>query len=213
MEQEAQILALVKETGAEPVALPRYMQTLSEGRAAKLAGRCIHIHHSFLHGFKGASPYPQAHARGVKAIGATAHYVTHDLDEGPIIEQVVERISHHRPEDPVQKDRDIERRVLARAVRDPVENRVENRVAIDGSKSIVLPDLRRRPQPPRRVAAAARTPRMPGPRPRHRAADQPRGVDSAPIQRDWTRDRPRPTDAARSNPRFQASKRKPPSKS
>jgi formyltetrahydrofolate deformylase len=135
MEQEAQIWALVKETGAELVVLARYMQILSEGLAAKLAGRCINIHHSFLPGFKGAKPYHQAHARGVKVIGATAHYVTADLDEGPIIEQDVERISHHhRPDDLVRKGRDIERRVLARAVR----YHVENRVVINGSKTIVF---------------------------------------------------------------------------
>ena len=98
--------------------LARYMQILSDGLAAKLPGRCINIHHSFLPGFKGAKPYHQAHARGVKLIGATAHYVTSDLDEGPIIEQDVERISHRdTPDDLVRKGRDIERRVLARAVR------------------------------------------------------------------------------------------------
>ena len=97
--------------------LARYMQILSDGLAAKLAGRCINIHHSFLPGFKGAKPYHQAHARGVKLIGATAHYVTADLDEGPIIEQDVERITHRdTPDDLVRKGRDIERRVLARAL-------------------------------------------------------------------------------------------------
>ncbi|HPA38259.1 MAG TPA: formyltetrahydrofolate deformylase, partial [Phenylobacterium sp.] len=94
LEQEAQIWALIQETGAELVVLARYMQVLSDGLAAKLEERCINIHHSFLPGFKGARPYHQAHARGVKVIGATAHYVTADLDEGPIIEQDVERISH-----------------------------------------------------------------------------------------------------------------------
>ena len=94
------------------------MQVLSDGLTAKLSGRCINIHHSFLPGFKGAKPYHQAHARGVKLIGATAHFVTSDLDEGPIIEQDVERISHRdTPDDLVRKGRDIERRVLARAVR------------------------------------------------------------------------------------------------
>jgi formyltetrahydrofolate deformylase len=135
MEQEAQIWALVQETGAELVVLARYMQILSDGLAAKLAGRCINIHHSFLPGFKGARPYHQAHARGVKVIGATAHYVTSDLDEGPIIEQDVERISHHHtPDDLIRKGRDIERRVLARAVR----YHVESRVVINGSKTIVF---------------------------------------------------------------------------
>ncbi|MCW2283310.1 formyltetrahydrofolate deformylase [Rhodoblastus acidophilus] len=135
MEQEAQIWALTQQTGAELVVLARYMQILSDGLAAKLSGKCINIHHSFLPGFKGAKPYHQAHARGVKVIGASAHYVTAELDEGPIIEQDVERISHHhRPEDLVSKGRDIERRVLARAVR----LHVENRVVINGRKTIVF---------------------------------------------------------------------------
>jgi formyltetrahydrofolate deformylase len=135
MEQEAQIWSLAQETGAELVVLARYMQILSDGLAAKLSGRCINIHHSFLPGFKGARPYHQAHARGVKVIGATAHYVTSDLDEGPIIEQDVERISHHHtPDDLIRKGRDIERRVLARAVR----YHVESRVVINGSKTIVF---------------------------------------------------------------------------
>ena len=93
LEQEAALWALVRETGAELVVLARYMQVLSDGLAAKLTGRCINIHHSFLPGFKGAKPYHQAHARGVKVIGASAHYVTGDLDEGPIIEQDVDRKS------------------------------------------------------------------------------------------------------------------------
>ena len=108
---------IVNETGAELIVLARYMQILSDDLTNFLSGRCINIHHSFLPGFKGAKPYHQAHARGVKLIGATAHYVTADLDEGPIIEQDVERISHQdSPEDLVRKGRDIERRVLARAV-------------------------------------------------------------------------------------------------
>ena len=107
----------VRAAKADVVVLARYMQILSDGLTAKLAGRCINIHHSFLPGFKGAKPYHQAHARGVKLIGATAHFVTSDLDEGPIIEQDVERISHRdTPEDLVRKGRDIERRVLARAL-------------------------------------------------------------------------------------------------
>ena len=137
MEQEADVWRLVRETQAEVVVLARYMQVLSDGLAAKLAGRCINIHHSFLPGFKGAKPYHQAHARGVKLIGATAHYVTSDLDEGPIIEQDVERISHRdTPEDLVRKGRDIERRVLARALR----KHIDDRVLLDGKKTVVFSD-------------------------------------------------------------------------
>ena len=137
MEQEAQIWALIQKTGTELVVLARYMQVLSDGLAAKLEGRCINIHHSFLPGFKGAKPYHQAHARGVKVIGATAHYVTADLDEGPIIEQDVERISHRdTPADLVRKGRDIEQRVLARAVR----WRLEDRVLLNGAKTVVFRD-------------------------------------------------------------------------
>ena len=135
MEQEAQIWALAQETRSELVVLARYMQILSDGLAAKLAGRCINIHHSFLPGFKGARPYHQAHARGVKLIGATAHYVTADLDEGPIIEQDVERVSHQdTPDDLVRQGRDIERRVLARAVR----WHIEQRVILNGRKTVVF---------------------------------------------------------------------------
>lgn len=134
-QQEAQIKALVDETGAELVVLARYMQILSDDLSAFLAGRCINIHHSFLPGFKGAKPYHQAHARGVKMIGATAHYVTADLDEGPIIVQDVEAVSHaDTPEDLVRKGRDIERRVLARAVR----YQLEDRVLLNGSKTVVF---------------------------------------------------------------------------
>ncbi len=133
--QEAQIKAIVNETGAELVVLARYMQILSDDLAAFLSGRCINIHHSFLPGFKGAKPYHQAHSRGVKLIGATAHYVTADLDEGPIIEQDVERISHHdTAEDLVCKGRDIERRVLAQAVR----VHLEGRALLNGSKTVVF---------------------------------------------------------------------------
>ena len=104
------------QTSTDLVVLARYMQILSDEMSAQLSGRCINIHHSFLPGFKGARPYHQAHERGVKLIGATAHYVTSDLDEGPIIDQDVERISHRdTPEDLSRKGRDIERRVLARA--------------------------------------------------------------------------------------------------
>ena len=135
MDQEAALLRLIEESGAELVVLARYMQVLSDGLVAKLAGRCINIHHSFLPGFKGAKPYHQAHARGVKLIGATAHYVTGDLDEGPIIEQDVERISHgDTPEMLVAKGRDIERRVLARAV----AWHVEQRVLPNGKKTVVF---------------------------------------------------------------------------
>lgn len=136
-EQEAALWALVQETGTELVILARYMQVLSNDLSARLAGRCINIHHSFLPGFKGARPYHQAHARGVKVIGATAHYVTADLDEGPIIEQDVERISHRdSPADLIRKGRDIERRVLARAVR----WHLEDRVLLNGQKTVVFTD-------------------------------------------------------------------------
>lgn len=135
MEQEAAIWALVQDTRADIVVLARYMQVLSDGLAAKLAGRCINIHHSFLPGFKGARPYHQAHARGVKLIGATAHFVTAALDEGPIIEQDVERVTHRdSPDDLVRNGRDIERRVLSRALRWVLESRV----IPNGSKTVVF---------------------------------------------------------------------------
>jgi len=135
--QEAALWRLIEETRTDLVVLARYMQVLSDDLATKLQGRCINIHHSFLPGFKGAKPYHQAHARGVKVIGATAHYVTGDLDEGPIIEQDVERISHRdRPGDLVRKGRDIERRVLARAVR----WHIEDRVLLNGRKTVVFTD-------------------------------------------------------------------------
>jgi formyltetrahydrofolate deformylase len=105
--------------------------------SAKLSGRCINIHHSFLPGFKGARPYHQAHERGVKLIGATAHYVSSDLDEGPIIDQDVERISHRdTPDNLARKGRDIERRVLARAIR----YHLEDRVILNGRKTVVFMD-------------------------------------------------------------------------
>jgi formyltetrahydrofolate deformylase len=136
-QQEAVIKELVTQTGAELVVLARYMQILSDDMAGFLSGRCINIHHSFLPGFKGAKPYHQAHARGVKMIGATAHYVTADLDEGPIIHQDVEAISHRdTPENLVRKGRDIERRVLARAV----HLHLEDRVFMAGNKTIVFND-------------------------------------------------------------------------
>ena len=123
--QEAQIKEITEASGAELVVLARYMQILSDDLARYLSGRCINIHHSFLPGFKGAKPYHQAHDRGVKLIGATAHFVTSDLDEGPIIEQDVERIGHeHEPNTLVVKGRDIERRVLARAVAWYLDGRV-----------------------------------------------------------------------------------------
>ncbi len=134
-EQEAQIKRVVDETGADLVVLARYMQILSDDLATFLSGRCINIHHSFLPGFKGAKPYHQAHARGVKMIGATAHYVTADLDEGPIIAQDVEMISHaDTPDDLVRKGRDIERRVLAAAV----AYHLEDRVLLNGSRTVVF---------------------------------------------------------------------------
>ncbi len=137
LEQETQLWELIRETKVEVVVLARYMQILSDGLSAKLAGRCINIHHSFLPGFKGANPYTQAHDRGVKLIGATAHYVTADLDEGPIVEQDVERISHRdAPDDLVRKGRDIERRVLARALR----HHLEDRVMLNGKRTIVFQD-------------------------------------------------------------------------
>ena len=135
MEQEAQVWETVRAAKADVVVLARYMQILSDGLAAKLQGRCINIHHSFLPSFKGAKPYHQAHERGVKLIGATAHYVTSDLDEGPIIEQDVERISHRdTPEDLVRKGRDIERRVLARAL----AYHLEDRVLLNAKKTVVF---------------------------------------------------------------------------
>ncbi len=137
LDQESALWALIQQTGAELVVLARYMQVLSDGLSAKLNGRCINIHHSFLPGFKGAKPYHQAHARGVKIIGATAHFVTGDLDEGPIIEQDVERISHKdRANDLVRKGRDIERLVLARAVRFVLEDRV----LLNGHRTVVFKD-------------------------------------------------------------------------
>ena len=134
-DQETQVRAIAQEAGAELVVLARYMQILSDQQAAHFSGRCINIHHSFLPGFKGAKPYHQAHARGVKMIGATAHYVTSDLDEGPIIHQDVEAISHaDSPDDLVRKGRDIESRVLAEAVR----LHLEDRVLLNGQRTVVF---------------------------------------------------------------------------
>lgn len=134
-EQEGRLWQLIEASGAELVVLARYMQILSDDLAGRLQGRCINIHHSFLPGFKGARPYHQAHRRGVKLIGATAHFVTADLDEGPIIEQDIERITHRdTPEDMIRMGRDIERRVLARAL----HLYLDDRVLIDGHKTVVF---------------------------------------------------------------------------
>lgn len=134
-EQEQKLLDLVQETGSELVVLARYMQVFSKGLSDRLYGRAINIHHSFLPSFKGAKPYHQAFDRGVKLIGATAHYVTSDLDEGPIIEQETERVTHAMSaEDFVAVGRDIESRVLARAVK----LHLEARVMLNGHKTIVF---------------------------------------------------------------------------
>jgi formyltetrahydrofolate deformylase len=136
-QQEDAVWQLVQDTKTDLVVLARYMQILSDEMSARLGGRCINIHHSFLPGFKGAKPYHQAHERGVKLIGATAHFVTSDLDEGPIIDQDVERISHRdMPDDLVRKGRDIERRVLARAIR----YHLADRVILNGRKTVVFVD-------------------------------------------------------------------------
>lgn len=132
---EARLLELVGELDVELVVLARYMQILSDDLCRRLEGRVINIHHSFLPSFKGARPYAQAHDRGVKLIGATAHYVTGDLDEGPIIEQDVERVDHTRAvDDLVALGQDVERRALARAVR----WHAEHRVLLDGHRTIVF---------------------------------------------------------------------------
>lgn len=124
-EQEAALLRIVEDTGTELVVLARYMQILSDDLCRQLSGRAINIHHSFLPGFKGAKPYHQAYQRGVKLIGATAHYVTSDLDEGPIIEQEVQRVDHaYAPDDLVAIGRDTETIALSRAVKYHLEHRV-----------------------------------------------------------------------------------------
>ncbi len=134
-EQEQKLLDLVGKTDADLVVLARYMQVLSNTLSNRLFGKIINIHHSFLPSFKGAKPYHQAHERGVKLIGATAHYVTPDLDEGPIIEQETERVSHAMSaEDFVAVGRDIESRVLARAVK----MHIESRVMRNGHKTVVF---------------------------------------------------------------------------
>ena len=134
-EQEARVLEIVRGTGADLVVLARYMQVLSDTLSTRLFGQVINIHHSFLPSFKGARPYHQAHERGVKIIGATAHYVTPDLDEGPIIEQETARVTHAlSPDDLIAAGRDIESRVLARAVK----MHLESRVMLNGKKTVVF---------------------------------------------------------------------------
>jgi formyltetrahydrofolate deformylase len=134
-QQEAQLLQCIEHSGAELVVLARYMQVLSESLCQRLAGRVINIHHSFLPGFKGARPYEQAHARGVKLIGATAHFATTDLDEGPIIEQALERVDHaYSPEQLLSTGRSVECLALGRALRYVLEHRV----FINGMRTVVL---------------------------------------------------------------------------
>jgi len=134
-EQEAAWLRLAEERNVDLVVLARYMQVLSPEVSRRLSGRCINIHHSFLPSFMGARPYQQAYERGVKIIGATAHYVTDGLDEGPIIEQAVERVDHtHSVSDMVAVGRDLENVVLARAVR----YHAEHRVLVNGHKTVVF---------------------------------------------------------------------------
>jgi formyltetrahydrofolate deformylase len=134
-EQELALLDLAKETDTELVVLARYMQILSDSLCKELSGHAINIHHSFLPGFKGARPYHQAFERGVKLIGATAHYVTSDLDEGPIIEQDVVRVNHScDKDDMVRLGRDAEQSVLSRGLR----YHLEDRVIVRGNKTIVF---------------------------------------------------------------------------
>ena len=134
-QQESRLLEIIEETESELVVLARYMQILSNDLTQKLSGRCINIHHSFLPGFKGAKPYHQAYNRGVKVIGATAHYVTSDLDEGPIIEQILTRVDHgYGPEHLVRVGRDNECMALAKAVK----YHIERRVFLDGNKTVVF---------------------------------------------------------------------------
>ena len=133
---EAQIMQVVEDTGAELIVLARYMQILSDAMCQKMSGRIINIHHSFLPSFKGANPYKQAFERGVKLIGATAHYVTADLDEGPIIEQDTTRVTHAQSAaDYVTLGRDVEAQVLARAI----HAHIHNRVFLNGNKTVVFP--------------------------------------------------------------------------
>lgn len=135
-EAEARLMQIIEETGAELVVLARYMQVLSDRLCSEMAGRIINIHHSFLPSFKGANPYRQAHERGVKLIGATAHYVTADLDEGPIIEQDIIRVTHAQsPADYVSLGRDVEASVLARAI----HAHIHHRVFMNGARTVVFP--------------------------------------------------------------------------
>ncbi len=132
---EARLLQIVEETRSDLVVLARYMQILSDDLCARLEGRIINIHHSFLPSFKGARPYHRAYERGVKLIGATAHYVTPDLDEGPIIEQMVERVDHSQgPEELIAIGRDVEALTLARALK----YHVQHRVFLNGAKTVVF---------------------------------------------------------------------------
>ncbi|QKK27323.1 formyltetrahydrofolate deformylase [Rhizobium hidalgonense] len=136
VQAEARIMDVVEQTGTELIVLARYMQILSDPVCQKMSGRIINIHHSFLPSFKGANPYKQAYERGVKLIGATAHYVTADLDEGPIIEQDVARITHSQSaSDYVSIGRDVESQVLARAI----HAHIHHRVFLNGNKTIVFP--------------------------------------------------------------------------
>lgn len=133
---EASIMQIVKDTGAELIALARYMQILSEDMCKQMSGRIINIHHSFLPSFKGANPYKQAFERGVKLIGATSHYVTAHLDEGPIIEQDIIRVTHAQSsEDYVSLGRDVEAQVFARAI----HAHIHGRVFLNGNKTVVFP--------------------------------------------------------------------------
>ncbi len=133
---EARIMEVAEQTGTELIVLARYMQILSDEMCQKMSGRIINIHHSFLPSFKGANPYKQAYQRGVKLIGATAHYVTADLDEGPIIEQDTARITHAQsPEDYVSIGRDVESQVLARAI----HAHIHHRTFINGNRTVVFP--------------------------------------------------------------------------
>ena len=136
LQAEAQILDIVEQTGTELIVLARYMQILSDQMCQKMSGKIINIHHSFLPSFKGANPYKQAFERGVKLIGATAHYVTADLDEGPIIEQDVARITHAQSaDDYVSIGRDVESQVLARAI----HAHIHHRTFINGNRTVVFP--------------------------------------------------------------------------
>lgn len=133
---ETRIMDLVESTGTELIVLARYMQILSDMMCTRMSGRIINIHHSFLPSFKGANPYKQAYQRGVKLIGATAHYVTADLDEGPIIEQDIVRITHAQsPDDYVSLGRDVEAQVLARAI----HAHIHRRTFLNGNRTIVFP--------------------------------------------------------------------------